>query len=707
MNTIASFRPGAGRRALAAALLGLSLIQPAFALTCIWTGNGHDGLWDNRTNWSTMTVPVAGDKTYITNNATVAVTIDGDATFANLTVGGASGTVTLTWSEGWLTGTLVLESHAVLNLVNRSGDHILSGVITNYGTIAWQAGGWTFDNASRLENKPGGLVLFQCDQTVDCTGAQNSVINNAGTVRKLSGGETDISPTPAVALNNTGLIDVQGGALVLYGNGTNSGTINIAAGAVYGLANGQYWFATNNSFTGAGVCQMGNCSVFGRLQGPVTYSVVYDVTFNTELVSGTLVWNYTDGNQSGPLTIDSNAVYNIGSSCTVSGAVTNYGRIVYPAGSPWNTWSWNSPARLENRPGGVVDLQADLRFYDGTGVTFRNAGTLLKSGGTAESIIDPGFNFINTGTINVRSGRLTLNGLAASNLVSVAAGAVLDLATGKFKLGPTNTFAGPGTVALNLDASPGGPAIIGPLTGSADFEMDSDAAFTNCVLGGTLKWNSGAADGAIMVGTNGALVMVGSGSLSGSLTNLGLITFNPGGTNPGVMGTFGSLSVGGTYTQSNGAALCLGIGGRDTDQFDQLAVTGAAKLAGSLLVHLFNGFPPATSDTFTVLSYASRSGSFSPATLPGDTSLAYGSTGAKLSVSGLLPVQPMCLSPRLAAGKASFDVWTANHTNYTVYRSDTLAPANWVACSNFTGDGTCRTLSLPANVPTRFYRVGQ
>ena len=51
--------------------------------------------------------------------------------------------------------------------------------------------------------------------------------------------------------------------------------------------------------------------------------MVYDVTFNTELVSGTMIWNYGNGNQYGPLTIDSNAVYNIGSSCNVYGAMTN------------------------------------------------------------------------------------------------------------------------------------------------------------------------------------------------------------------------------------------------------------------------------------------------------------------------------------------------------------------------------------------------
>jgi hypothetical protein len=76
--------------------------------------------------------------------------------------------------------------------------------------------------------------------------------------------------------------------------------------------------------------------------------------------------------------------------------------------------------------------------------------------------------------------------------------------------------------------------ITGPLSGTAAFQMDSDANLTNCILGGTLKWFNGNMDGILTVATNGSLVMMDSDTMSGSITNLGRITFNPAGTNCGV-----------------------------------------------------------------------------------------------------------------------------------------------------------------------------
>ena len=182
----------------------------------------------------------------------------------------------------------------------------------------------------------------------------------------------------------------------------------------------------------------------------------------------------------------------------------------------------------------------------------------------------------------------------------------------------------------------------------------------------------------------------------------------PSGTNSGVLGTFSTLSVGGHYTQSSTAALDMGVGGRSTDQFDQLNVTGKAILNGLLLVHLFNGFPPASSDTFQILSYGSRSGSFSPLALPGGMSLAYTTTAANLGVIGPVWTQPMLLDPGISSGKMVFGVWTASGTNYILYRTDSLKPANWITITNFTGDGNLWSFSLSrGSVSNRFYRVSR
>jgi len=673
MNTNHSFSGLAKASILAIGLsLGLLSVHSGFALTCIWTGAAGDGIWGNQTNWSTMTVPTASDKVYITNDATFTININDDIYVSTLIIGGTSGsgTITVNWNRDWIYGgTLVLGQNAVFNILN-SDEHILSGTITNYGRINWKDGYWDFNNGSRLENESGALVDVQCDLTLSCIGPKNSVINNAGTFRKSAGGgETDISPTPAVALNNSGTIDVESGTLNLYGSGTNSGMINVASASTFAMSGGIYWFGTNTLFTGTGVCEMGECSVFGKLQGPtMTFRITYDVTFNTELASGTMIWAYTPGNQYGPLTIDSNAVYNIGSSCNINGAITNWGTIVYPAGSPWNTWSFAAPARLVNCPGGLIDLQSDLRFYyDGGVIPLDNAGTLRKSGGTNESDIDLGFSFLNTGIIDVKKGTLGLNGITSSNTVNVAAGATVSLDSGDFYFGPTNRFTGPGVVDLNAWPACG---ITGPLSGSAAFQMDSDANFTNCILNGSLKWNDGTMGGILTVGTNSALVMVNSGTMSGSITNLGQINFNSAGTNAGVTGTFCTLSLGSNYVQGAGGALETGVGGQASDQYDQLLIGGTASLNGQLFVHLFDGFRPANGNTFQLLSSHSLHGTFSSLNLPGGLSVGYTTNAAKLIMTTTIGSLNVTLLPAAAAAAGALwqvdgGPWEASGTTLT------------------------------------------
>jgi hypothetical protein len=152
----------------------------------------------------------------------------------------------------------------------------------------------------------------------------------------------------------------------------------------------------------------------------------------------------------------------------------------------------------------------------------------------------------------------------------------------------------------------------------------------------------------------------------------------------------------------------MGVGGRRSDHFDQLAVTGKANLNGLLLVHLFNGFPPASSDTFQLLSCASRSGTFSSLALPGGLSVAYTTSAANLTVTGAVSVRPMLLHPEIVSGKMVFGVWTASGTNYTLYRTDGLQPASWVTLTNFAGDGNFWSFTLSrGSAPSRFYRVSE
>ena len=96
--------------------------------------------------------------------------------------------------------------------------------------------------------------------------------------------------------------------------------------------------------------------------------------------------------------------------------------------------------------------------------------------------------------------------------------------------------------------------------------------------------------------------------ISASLKNAGQLS--PG--NP-----IGTLSISGTYTQTSTGVMNIDLGGLTAGtQFDQVAVTGAATIGGTLNLALANGFSPAASNAFKVLTYGSRSGTFATVNTP-------------------------------------------------------------------------------------------
>lgn len=100
----------------------------------------------------------------------------------------------------------------------------------------------------------------------------------------------------------------------------------------------------------------------------------------------------------------------------------------------------------------------------------------------------------------------------------------------------------------------------------------------------------------------------GTGTIQTDFTNAG--TVSPG-NSPG------TITIDGNYTQESSGTLSIEIGGTASDtEYDQLVVSGAANLNGTLDVSLINDFSPALGDSFTVLTYASQTGTFSTVNLP-------------------------------------------------------------------------------------------
>ena len=223
-------------------------------------------------------------------------------------------------------------------------------------------------------------------------------------------------------------------------------------------------------------------------------------------------------------------------------------------------------------------------------------GLLTQTGGsnTAASLY-LGVNTSGKGTYNLSEGDL-------SALVEV----VGSEGTGTF------TQSG-GTHSINLDM------YVGAFAGTGTFDIQGGAL----EVGDTLT-----------VGTNGSMEISGgvvkadtvdlsvadtfdflggrlqANTISGSLVNTGG-TLVPG-FSPGL------LTVDGNYTQLVDGALEIELGGtaRGTEH-DAMIVTGALDLDGTLQLIWWDSFTPSTGDSFDILDWGTRSGSFNSLSLPG------------------------------------------------------------------------------------------
>src|SRR5207249_3930539 len=93
-----------------------------------------------------------------------------------------------------------------------------------------------------------------------------------------------------------------------------------------------------------------------------------------------------------------------------------------------------------------------------------------------------------------------------------------------------------------------------------------------------------------------------SGTIAADVSNAG--TLSPG-------ASVGSLSITGTYTQMGSGVLTSEIGGSATcTAHDQLTITGAATLGGTLTISTSDGCTPSAGQSFVILTFGARSGDF-------------------------------------------------------------------------------------------------
>jgi len=306
-------------------------------------------------------------------------------------------------------------------------------------------------------------------------------------------------------------------------------------------------------------------------------------------------------------------------------------------GKDCDPYQWHGGTRIENS--GVLELQTD---YRGLGVdTSAGRAVLVNTGTITSSAVQPYIDMAldNRGTISVLTGTLQLSALTNYN------GSTKTISGGSYVLTDPGALYLPGevtTLAANVALS-GTAAQIKEYWGNAlrDLATVTPTGSLQLLGGQALATPALANQGTVRIGEASSLTtsgpyaqaagrttlvaptssltssgagaavtfsggyLYGCGTVAPSLTNTGACL------RPSAAGTpYGTLSVAGPYTQGAAGTLEIDLGGTGAGQYDVLAASGAATLAGVLRTASPAGYLPAKGDSFAVLTCASRSGSF-------------------------------------------------------------------------------------------------
>ncbi len=362
---------------------------------------------------------------------------------------------TIRWTAGALTNSEVtIERGALLTIDGGQEKQLRSSVLRNLGTIVWQGAGaiaadsgetnvienlegavfevrndslmWApyqrlvrggnlrFDNAGRFVKQGGVGSTVLSGSTMDSGAFGNFWFNNAGVV-EVAGGELRIGER----FNNSGECRVMGGVLIL-GDGENAGAYFAGQGGLLHLGGGR--FAEGSQLGGPGTKRL-----IGRFEGALTgEEMEIEGIEGRFTLSGTIRWTAgaltnaeaTIGNGA-VLTIDGDQEKQLRSS-----VLRNMGTIVWQGAGTIAADSGETNV-IENLEGAVFEVRNDSmmwapyqRHVRGGNLRFDNAGRFVKQSGVGSTVLsgstmDTGafgnFDFRNSGTVEIRSGRLRID----------------------------------------------------------------------------------------------------------------------------------------------------------------------------------------------------------------------------------------------------------------------------------------------------------
>ncbi|MBI5757253.1 MAG: tandem-95 repeat protein [Planctomycetales bacterium] len=600
------------------------------------------------------------------NSGTLRASNGGTLRFTNGTIDNTGGLVrvdssvaasTLNVSNSTVTsGTVELIGASALNLTNGA---VVGGTLTNSTSgIISSASATTNTLGGSVTNPAGGQINVLNISTLVLTGGAGNSYSNTGTINLNSVNGTTLRINGDVALTG-------GGSVVLS---------NFSLNVITGTAATDRLTNEDNTISGAG--RLGaNSMAFtnrGLVRANQSNALVVDTTDGAAnfVNSGTLesingaslgllganLTNF-EGATNGTLRADGTdtTAANFSSIELVSSSVVGG---VYEAQSFGELSLSNGQltgGTLTNSASGMINIQSatsnnviggTVSNPSGGQINVLNITTLVLMGGAGNS-------YSNAGTINLSSangttlridGDVTLTGGGSVVLSNFPLNTITGTVATNRLTNEDNTISGAGNIGNNgmsitnrgtIRATQTATLTIDPGAGGFTNEgtVDVDPTRTLAIGGGdVLEQTSG---NTIVDGTLTGNVTLTGGTLSGSGIISGTLTNTSGTVSPGNSPETINVT---TFSQGASGHLAIEIGGTTAGtEFDQLLVSGAATLNGFLDVTIINGFVATLGQSFQVMTYVSRTGTFSNLTgtcIPGNLALSptYSATALTLDI---------------------------------------------------------------------------
>jgi hypothetical protein len=536
-----------------------------------WLGGA--GNWSADNNWSGGLPGVGSDVLINTGNDTV--TLDVSASINSLTLGGTSGTSTLTNSGNsslTIAGALTINQTGTLTLF--SGSATAGGTVMNAGTV-------NLNNNSSIS----GATLVNSGNINVNVGFVNATgtLTNTGTIIGLDASD---SVSSSNTFTNSGAINVY--SVSVGGTLTNQGVIsaqvlnvggnliNQSSGTIEGFMPGSTMSVSGELANNGTVDSRYGSAVFGSLLNPgggVIRSGADTVLGNVASDGNILVVSL--GENEPPVSFE------IGGNFITSG-------LLNVAGSGGTGASATAAGNITNTRSGIIEVDT-LSSLDGASIT--NSGSIR----TGVQGIDPGGNTVQANTLNNLAGGIIVLGGAGdtgqfgyinnAGSISIANGASLEILSSH---APTNAIPGflnSGTVLISQ-----GGMLFSPLTYSQTGGQTTVDGRLHVAGNGIVNFAGGAVYG------NGGTIQ--GNVISNAMFNMG-----------DMPNTVGMMAITGKYTQGANGSLAFDIA--SLTSFDQLNVSGHAQLNGLMRVDLLNGYIPQLGDAFEIMTYGSESGTFS------------------------------------------------------------------------------------------------